>query len=203
MNEIFKNESADANNKKKLMLQQHREALKRNKEAYTKDLNRKSVTLVSLIKKSGFNKMDKNNPECLDLAKNITLIIFKAQNYKPYFHIESELSYCWNVPSKWDLDYIYYEWGHMRSRHNHAREADNIKNLCLQSQRCNQHIQSGLDIEDLKIYGGKLAEVINKNEASFKILFSSPEWEDLERELDKFKSRPYNKKSRKVSAEIS
>ncbi|WP_034944202.1 hypothetical protein [Erwinia oleae] len=195
MDESLENQSADAILKEKLRLKKHREKLRDNPTAYTQDMERKSVTLVSLLKKSGYNKMDKNNPRCLQLAYDITMAIFEAQGCKPYFHIDSDLPYCWNVPAKWNLNYIYYEWGHMKSRHNHEKKADDIKNLCLQSQRCNQHIQSGLDTEDLKIYGGKLAEIIDKNEASFKKFYASPKWVKLEERLFEFKSRPYIKKS--------
>ncbi|MFP1757551.1 hypothetical protein [Lonsdalea quercina] len=184
-------ESSKKEKKQAVKLNEHRESLKKNPNAYTVDLERKWETLVRILKASRYHKMDLKNPECVDLARDITMAIFNAQGCKPYFHIDSDLPFCWNVPSKWYKNYIYYEWGHMNSIHNHANKAKIIKNLCLQSQRCNQHIQSALDIEELKKYGGKLEEVINKNQASFAALHASDEWKALEDRLIPFRSRGF------------
>lgn len=186
-------------------LNDHRKSLMDNPNAYTEHLKEKSLTLIDILKGSGYHKMDRSKPESELLALDITMAIFNAQGCKPYFHIEGELPFCWNVTKEWGKNYIVYEWGHMNSKHNHDKKAKVLKNLCLQSQRCNQHIQSGLDIEDLKKYGGKIEEVIIKNQDSFEKLYNSQEWKLLEERLNNFKSRAIKKKTdgSKVAAELS
>lgn len=193
-------------------LQKHREMLKLNtKDAFTRDLDRKADTLCGLIQKAGHGSFTKKKPKCRRLARLITYMIFRAQDQKPYFHIDYEktdsgLPLCWNVPSKWNLNYIYYEWGHINSRHSLGAEAETIANLCLQSQRCNQHIQSGLNVKDLKAYGGALKEVIEKHERAFKELHNSERWLRIMKQVEKYKTKNPRKKvtsGSKVAAAVS
>lgn len=78
------------------------------------------------------------------------------------FHVEgTELPLCWNSPKDWEKDYIKYEWGHLLSRNQNAATADRIENLALYSARCNQHIQTSLDVQELMIYGGIIAQRVS------------------------------------------
>ena len=61
------------------------------------------------------------------------------------------LPFCWNSPKDWDKDYIRYEWGHLRSR-NLNGDAHQIENICLQSARCNQHVQTSMDIAEVLVW---------------------------------------------------
>tara|TARA_Y100000310_G_scaffold338155_1_gene427052 strand:- start:45 stop:647 length:603 start_codon:yes stop_codon:yes gene_type:complete len=174
----------------KKSLKEHREAINNNPNAYTTDLERCERTLFI---KDGRTKQRKdpsisnltesrliksNHPH---LAKQLITLLFKAQNNKPFFHIEqSALPMCWNAPKDWNKDYIKYEWGHLYS-HNQLSDnyTETFANVCLQSARCNQHIQTSMDIDELLIYGGELSQVIQKNLESREKLFSSQEWADL------------------------
>ena len=87
----------------------------------------------------------------------------------------------------WDVNYIKYEWGHLRSINQNPDSAFDVENLCLMSARCNQHIQSSLDIDELLAYGGALESVIRRNMAARDDLFASEEWKSLLTRLSKFK----------------
>ena len=78
------------------------------------------------------------------------------------FHVEgTELPLCWNAPKNWDLNYVKYEWGHLHSRDQNPVAAHRLENLALYSARCNQHIQTSMNTEELMTYGGVLAQRIS------------------------------------------
>jgi len=124
-------------------LKEHREALKENAQAYTEDLPRLRTTAVYHLKRCGFSRITLSR--CGYLVDNFVNMIFDAQNRQPFFHIDSVLPFCWNSPKDWNKNYIKYEWGHLRSV-NQNNDAHQLENLCLQSARCNQHIQTSMDI---------------------------------------------------------
>jgi hypothetical protein len=102
--------------------------------------------------------------------------------------VDGDLPYCWNAPKDWDKDYIRYEWGHLSSR-NQNEGAHHIENLCLQSARCNQHIQTSMDIGEVLFWleGSRVAErarVVLERRQQF---FSSDGWKDLFNELSRFR----------------
>ena len=170
-------------------LLEHRKDLKANPQSYSTDIKRCYSTVVKHLKDAGYKRITlKRAP---DTIKQFVDLIFSAQDVKPYFHIDSDmgLPFCWNAPSNggWDIDYIKYEWGHLKSRNQHGEDAHNVENLCLQSARCNQHIQSSMNVDELKDYGGKLEEVINKNSLSRAQLFESTKWKNLLEKLDEWK----------------
>ena len=137
--------------------------------------------LNPIEKKNFFQKAKLKKFNLSHLSEQLIKLLFKAQNNKPFFHIEkSPLPMCWNAPKDWDKDYIKYEWGHL---HSHNQLSDNytetFENTCLQSARCNQHIQTSMDIDELLIYGGELSQVIHRNLESRAKLFSSQEWIDI------------------------
>lgn len=164
-----------------LTLNEHRKLLQANPNAYTEDIERCYGTVVKHLKDAGYKSITLNR--AYSEVKNFVDLIFAAQQSKPFFHIESELGlpFCWNSPSKggWDIDYIRYEWGHLRSRNQNINDYRCIMNLCLQSARCNQHIQSSMNVIELLEYGGKLKEVIERNLERREILFSLESWRFL------------------------
>lgn len=93
------------------------------------------------------------------------------------FHVEgTELPLCWNAPKDWEKDYIKYEWGHLLSRNQNAADAHRLENLALYSARCNQHIQTSLDVPELMIYGGIIAQRISIVLTRRRQMFSSDAW---------------------------
>jgi hypothetical protein len=174
----------------KKSLKEHRESLNNNPNTYTTDLERCERTLfikdirtnqrkdpsISNLTESRLIKLNSSH-----LAKQLIRLLFKAQNNKPFFHIEqSTLPMCWNSPKDWNKDYIKYEWGHLYSYNQLSDNyTETFANVCLQSARCNQHIQTSMDIDELLIYGGVLSQVIQRNLENREKLFRSQEWVDV------------------------
>lgn len=167
----------------------HRTKLKNNPCAYSHDISRCYETVVKHLKDAGYKRITYLRAK--GLVEKYVNFIFDAQGNKPFFHIVTEngLPFCWNSPSKggWDIDYIKYEWGHLSSWNQNGDAAFCIKNLCLQSARCNQHIQSSMNVEELLAYDGKLREVIELNISKRNYLFESEPWLALEKELAQWK----------------
>lgn len=173
---------------KALTLRHHREMLaKEGQNAYSLDIERCYKSVVPHLKKSGYKKVSLS--KCEALIIKFVEMIFQAQSKKPFFHIDGDLPFCWNSPSNggWELPYIKYEWGHLNSINQNIDTAHNIENLCLQSARCNQHIQSSLNVTELLVYGGKLEETIKRNLKQRNELFSSDQWLSLLNDLREFK----------------
>ena len=76
-------------------------------------------------------------------------------------------------------DYIKYEWGHLLSKNQSNNTEKRIENLGLYSARCNQHIQSSMNIQELMLYGGIIAQRISNVLTKRRILFESEEWRQL------------------------
>lgn len=168
-------------------LLQHRQELAANPVVYTRDLDRVATTLVQHLKKVGYHRLTAGRSATE--RKEFVRLIFRAQAEKPFLHIEALLPYCWNTPyhGGWNFDYIRYEWGHLRSINQNPLSAFDVENLCLMSARCNQHIQSSMNVDELLVYGGALEAVIQKNLAARQALFLSEEWKSLLTRLERFK----------------
>ncbi len=133
------------------------------------------VTLRPHLSKAGYKSISGAQHE--DALSRILRMLFDAQDQRPMFHVEgTELPLCWNAPKDWTKPYIKYEWGHMLSRNQNATDAHKIENLALYSARCNQHIQTSLDIQELMLYGGVIATRISQVLSSRRRLFASPDW---------------------------
>lgn len=167
-------------------LRAHREELARNPTAYHTDIARVQETVVHHLKKCGFARITRTR--CAALVDQFVDAIFDTQNRLPFFHIDSDLPYCWNRPNDWDKNYIRYEWGHLSSR-NQNESAHHIENLCLQSARCNQHIQTSMDIEEVLFWldGSRVAERVRTVLERRRQLFGSDRWKDILNELARFR----------------
>lgn len=84
-----------------------------------------------------------------------------------------------------DENYIRYEWGHLQSRNQNA-DADQLENLALYSARCNQHIQTSMDISEVREWldGSRIARRIDEVVARRTQLIQSAAWIDLCVRLD-------------------
>jgi hypothetical protein len=169
----------------KIKLIDHRNMLNANRETYIHDLknDRLANTLITHIRKdySGIRFATKKK----QIIKKIVNLLFEAQEQRPFFHIEgTELPLCWNRPKDWDCDYIKYEWGHLFSKNQNPDKKNIIENLGLYSARCNQHIQSSMNIQELMIYGGILAQRISNVLTNRRKLFETQNWKGLINELE-------------------
>ena len=158
----------------------HRQAIAKNPFAYTYEIenkiNRLVATLVSHLRLSGIKLSRKKHYTPLG---SLIIMLFEAQDERPIFHVEGTmLPLCWNSPGDWDKDYIKYEWGHLRSKNQNPTTIFDIENFALYSARCNKHIQSSMNIDEVKIYGGILAQKIDNVLTKRGELFSSAAWHD-------------------------
>ena len=164
-----------------MTLIEHRRNINENPDAYEIDLrsDRLVESIINHIRED-FRGV-RFNQEKRDILKKIVYLLFEAQEHRPFFHVEgTELPLCWNRPSDWDnIDYIKYEWGHLLSQNQRPEESSSIENIGLYSARCNQHIQSSMNIQELMVYGGLLAQRISNVLTNRRILFASEKWEHL------------------------
>lgn len=160
-------------------LRAHREALARNPEAYTADIGRVANTLVPHLKRSGYPRATARRTG--SLPRDIVAVIFEAQENRPFFHVDGPLPFCWNRPSDWDKPFIRYEWGHLHSRNQAESASTQLTDLCLQSARCNQHIQTSMDIEEVLewLRGSRLEERVRAVLARREEAFRSHRWVSL------------------------
>tara|TARA_R110000824_G_C14913483_1_gene646894 strand:- start:36 stop:623 length:588 start_codon:yes stop_codon:yes gene_type:complete len=179
---------AQKDNEYKKTLLEHRNAIKDNPNSYTDDLERCERNILTHLKMtpslSALTESRVKKSTQPTIMKRLVTILFEAQNKKPFFHIEkSTLPMCWNAPKDWNKDYIKYEWGHLFSINQSGTNAHNIENISLQSARCNQHIQTSMNVDELLVYGGELASIIERNLETRQKLFNSQEWIDLRSDL--------------------
>ena len=167
-----------------MKLVEHRRIIHDNLDAYEIDLRSERLvkSIVNHIREDFSDvRFDQNKR---DILKEIILLIFDAQEHRPFFHVEgTELPLCWNRPADWDKNYIKYEWGHLLSKNQKPEKSSSIENIGLYSARCNQHIQSSMNIQELMVYGGLLAQRISNVLIKRRILFASNEWKQLIQEL--------------------
>lgn len=169
-----------------MKLIEHRQVINNNPEAYETDLNgdRLVKSIINHIRED-FEGVRFDSKKKV-ILKEIVLLLFEAQEHRSFFHVEgTELPLCWNRPADWDIDYIKYEWGHLLSQNQRPEKSSSIENIGLYSARCNQHIQSSMNIQELMVYGGLLAQRISNVLTKRRILFVSEKWKELLEELKK------------------
>jgi hypothetical protein len=167
-----------------MKLKEHRQILNSNAHAYTEDLtnDRLVSTMIKYIRQEfpqcKFNKVNK------PVLKQLIFLLFETQDRRPMFHVEgTELPLCWNNPGDWNINYIKYEWGHLWSKNQSPENYNSIRNIALYSARCNRHIQSSMNIEELMVYGGELGHRISNVLTKRRLLFESDTWGNLIRQL--------------------
>jgi len=163
----------------------HRKIIEGNSEAYIKDLESERLvkTMMNHIKTDLPGVRFTNEKKLI--LKEIINLLFETQDKRPFFHVEgTELPLCWNRPADWNCDYIKYEWGHLLSRNQNPDSKSSIENLGLYSARCNQHIQSSMNIQELMVYGGLIATRISSVLTKRRLLFASEQWIKLIKKLN-------------------
>jgi hypothetical protein len=167
-------------------LRAHRLELSQNLEAYEQDLGRAKKTVIEHLRKCGYVLLKSNRPNATTDA--FVDAMFDAQDRRPFFHVDSDLPFCWNAPADWQYPYIRYQWGHLRSR-NQNEDAHEPTNLCLMSARCNQHVQSALDILEVRdwLRGSPVAERIDQVLFKRRALFESTHWKSLLASLEAYR----------------
>lgn len=169
-------------------LREHRVALAENPLAYERDLDRLSRSILPHLKRCGLRGVGSDEPH--PLVHEVVALLFEAQGRRPLFHVEARLPFCWNAPKDWNLDHVRYEWGHLRSR-NQNEDADQLENLALCSARCNQHIQTSMDIAEVRdwLAGSRVAARIDEVLVNRERLFGSTRWQGLRAQLGALSAR--------------
>ena len=163
------------------MLFQHRRRIGDNPAAYTHELRDEQIqrlvkTLKNHLRGSNLRRGVSFEPF---LAQAIRLI-HQSQGGFPILHVPGDgLPFCWNAPKNWNLNFIKYEWGHLQSINQAPEESSSIENLGLYSARCNQHIQTSMNFDEIGAYGGLLEKRVQEVGESRRRLFRSQEWKDL------------------------
>lgn len=166
-------------------LKEHRECLSSNPNAYSEDLVRLERTLIPHLKRCGYSKIGKSSAK--PMRELFVSLIFDTQDNLPFFHVDGDLPFCWNSPKGWQYNYIRYEWGHLDSK-NQNNNAERIDNLSIMSARCNQHMQTSMDIDEVRewLYGSRLSSRIEYILAKRELLFRSKAWSELIESLEEF-----------------
>jgi len=178
--------------KAKITLNEHRRLLVGNKECFEEpsELERCFDRWAEhvwpwlkeqLLSKGIKTKKKEKKPTLISMAE----LVFEAQERKPFFQFncENDLPLAWNGPARggFAADFIKYQIGHLEPRNNGGQS--NPENLCFMSERCNQHIQSSLPIEEvMSAYFSDNSEVKGRWE-NLKELHESKEWNDLRSSL--------------------
>jgi len=161
-------------------LNQHRIELSVNQDRFTQD---KTRTIKNWIKHAR-KWVSEKNPSANKKNTSIILeqmanMLWEAQGGKPLFQFDSAngLPLSWNRPQDGTVNYIRYEIGHMNPVNNGG--LSNPENLCYQSARCNQHIQSSLSLDEvLESYFQDNQEVLDRVNSVLS-LHQSEEWKRL------------------------
>ena len=164
-------------NIKHMKLNQHREIIKKSLGLVTdQERQRLCGTVRPHLTKAGAINLSAKKEQ----VKRFVDLIIETQNEKSFFWIDSNLPFCWNNPRDWRFPYIRFQWGHLEPN-NSLLQCNQFQNLCLQSARCNNQIQSSMPIMELKelFYGSRTYDRIIEVEKNRERLFISAEWLNL------------------------
>ena len=155
----------------------HRQSIKDNKNSFIQDKERAISNMSSHIwtwVKTENPNIKKSN-QIKKLLQEISILIFESQDQKPLFQFGEDIK-SWNRPIDWHYNYIRYEIGHKTPRN--AGGTSHPENLCYMSARCNQHIQSSLEMHNvIEWYFSNNKEVLERMN-SLKKLYESDLWKE-------------------------
>ena len=159
-------------------LNEHRTMLGANPSRFTEDKERAIQNWVKHAWESARRVTSLSKKQSVPILKDMALLVWEAQGGVPFFNFgEVERPVCWNRPQDGMKNYIRYEIGHLNPRSNGG--GSEPENLCFQSARCNQHIQSSLPIDEVMGFYFETNEEVAGRLESLKRLHSSQRWVDL------------------------
>ena len=154
----------------------HRQSLKDNVNSFVEDKDRAIENMTKHI----WNWVKIVSPntkknEIKNILFEIAYMIFDAQSQMPLFQFGEDIT-AWNRPGDWNYNYIRYEIGHKTPIN--AGGTSHPENLCFMSARCNQHIQSSLEMHNvLDWYFSNNVEVQSRIN-SLEELYKSDSWKE-------------------------
>jgi len=167
----------------KITLREHRTLLLKNPNRYEEGYDKAKLNWVRHA--YGFYRHSLSSRDAKqELRQQLSVmaeLTFDAQFRRPLFEID-DLCFAWNSPRFFSDNFIRYEIGHLSPRNKGGLST--VSNLSFQSARCNQHIQSALNIEDVLFLIGHHKSVKLRIESLFD-LHTSTKWLEIERELPK------------------
>ena len=141
-------------------LTEHRKNISDNKDAFVQDKDRAIANWIkhcwTYVRSHGSLSKRESTPILEEMAE----LVWNAQMGMPLFQFNASstgLPMSWNRPQDGELNYIRYEIGHIHPQLEGGES--NPENLTFQSARCNQHIQSSLDIDEVMTYFDNVSEV--------------------------------------------
>jgi len=164
-------------------LQKHRENLAQNDLRFSQDKDRAIENWVKEALKE-VNTTNNNRNQAKIILNYLANMVWEAQGGVPLFQFDSNsnLPMSWNRPQDGEKNYIRYEIGHMISRN--CGGGSNVENLCFQSARCNQHIQTSLSLNEVvEAYFSHNQIVLDRINA-LTALYQSETWQAKKIDLD-------------------
>ena len=168
-------------------LLEHRARLAANPSAFTKGKESAIERWVdhawkgarAVRQKAGLPAMRRK--QAAPLLREMAVMVWEAQGGEPLFHFGNYGDVCWNVPQRGLKNYITYEIGHMEPTSNGG--SSEPENLCFQSGRCNQHIQSSLPIEQVVSYYFQTNKEVLERLERLKRLHTSERWLSIRKQV--------------------
>ena len=165
-------------------LNEHRIQLSNNPKCFTEDKERSIKNWIL----QAWKWLSKSNPSvkknvAVPLLREMAIIVWEAQGERPLFHFDSVngLPLSWNRPQDGLKNYVRYEIGHMTPVNSGG--LSQFENLCYQSARCNQHIQSSLSLDEvLESYFQNNQEVLDRVSSVF-ISHQTTRWKEIKKLL--------------------
>ena len=160
-------------------LNAHREMLAANQSRFIEDKERAVKNWVEHAWKCARTTTTRmSKKQATPHLREMALLVWEAQGGVPLFNFGRDGAIpCWNRPQDGLKDYIRYEIGHMDPTSNGG--SSKPENLCFQSARCNQHIQSSLHMDEVVAYYFQTNNEVLERLKSLQRLHNSKGWASL------------------------
>ena len=161
----------------------HRRSLADNPDSFSSDRDRTCQNWCNEAWKYVRVSSSLRRGETIPILRQMADMVWDAQGGRPLFQFmgNRDLPMSWNRPQDGERNYIRYEIGHLCPRL--AGGDSHPNNLSFQSSRCNQHIQSSLNIGEVMVYFENVIEVQDRLN-TLRSLHDSLEWNDLLSQLN-------------------
>jgi len=163
-------------------LVEHREMIANNPLCFSQDKERAIKNWIEHAWKGVRGSATLTKSKASPILKEMALLVWEAQGGAPLFSFgRNESPVCWNSPRYGTKNYIMYEIGHMNPISNGGTSQP--ENLCFQSARCNQHIQSSLPMDEVIGFYFQTNEEVKARLESLQSLHKTNLWKELKASL--------------------
>ena len=163
-------------------LSEHRQMIANNPLRFTEDKERAIANWVKHAWGGLKVSTSLSKKKAIPILEEMALLVWEAQGAVPFFHFgETDKPVCWNRPQDGTKNFIRYEIGHLNPKSNGG--SSRPENLCFQSARCNQHIQSSLPIEEVMCFYFQTNHEVKARLESLQKLHNTKKWKTLKKSL--------------------